>query len=33
VRKEERSSIRRHELGRPFSSLPEKEDRSNPRIK
>jgi len=32
VRKEERSLVREHELGRPFSPLPEKEDRSDPRI-
>ena len=33
VRKEERSPVREHDLGRSFSLLPEKEDRSDLRIK
>ena len=33
VRKEERSPERGHELEKPFSLSPEKEDRSNLRIK
>ena len=33
VRKKKRSPVREHELGRPFSPPPEKEDRSDPRIK
>ena len=32
VRKEERSPVRGHELGKPFSPPLEKEDRSDPRI-
>ncbi len=33
VRKEKRNPVRGYELGNPFSSPPEKENRSNPRIK
>ena len=32
VRKKERSLVRGHELRKPFSPPPEKEDRSDPRI-
>jgi len=32
VRKEERSPVRGHELGKPFSPPPEKEDRGDLRI-
>jgi len=32
VRKEKRSLVRGHELGKPFSPSPEKEDRSDLRI-
>jgi len=32
VRKEKKSPVRVHDLERPFSLPPEKEDRSDPRI-